>query len=48
VVEKENLFEMALGKGTLLVGFFVNVIIVFLLITSVAGRPNVYDGGVAG
>jgi hypothetical protein len=48
VVEKEDLFEMAKGKGTLFVGFLVNVIIVFLFITSVAARPNVYYGRVVG
>ncbi len=39
---------MGKGKRTLFVGFFVNVIVVFLFFTSVAARPNVYYGRVVG
>jgi hypothetical protein len=48
VAEKEVLFEMEKRKRIILVGFFVNVAIVFLFITSVVARPNVYYGRVVG
>jgi hypothetical protein len=48
VVEKEDLLKMGKQKRTLLVGFLVNLIIVFLFINSVGARPNVYYGHVVG
>jgi len=48
VVEKENLFNMRKGKRILLVGFFMNLAIFFLLINSVGAKPSVYYGRVVG
>ena len=48
VAEKEVLFEMEKRKRIILVGFFVNLIIVLLFINSVGARPNVYYGRVVG
>ncbi len=48
VAEKEVLFEMEKRKRIILVGFFVNLIIVLLFINSVGARPNVYYGQVVG
>ena len=48
VAKEEDLFEMGKRKGTLLVGFFVNLIIFFLFINSIGARPNVYYGQVVG
>jgi len=48
VAEKEDLFKMGKGKRILLVGFFLNLIIVFLLINSAGAGPNIYYGRVVG
>jgi len=48
VVEKEDLFKMGKRKRILLVGFFVNLTLFFLLINSAGARPNVYYGQVVG
>jgi len=48
VVEKEDLFNMGKGKRTLLVGFFINLIIAFPLINFVGAAPGVYYGRVVG
>jgi len=48
VVEKEVLFDMEKRKRIILVGFFVNLIIILLLINSVGASPNVYYGQVVG
>ena len=39
---------MGKGKGILLVGFFINLTIVFLFINSVGAGPSVYYGQVVG
>ena len=39
---------MGKGKRTLLVGLFLNFVIVFLFINSVGASPNVYYGRVVG
>jgi hypothetical protein len=48
VVGKEDLSKMGKKKRILFVGFFVNLIIFFLLINSVGARQNVYYGQVVG
>ena len=48
VAEKEVLFEMEKRKRIILVGFFVNLIIVLLFVNSVAAGPSVYYGRVVG
>ncbi len=48
VVQKEELFEMAKKKRILLVGFFVNLIFVFLFVNSVGAGTSVYYGQVVG
>jgi len=48
VAEKEDLFKMGKRKRILLVGFFLNLIIVFLLINSAGAGPNIYYGRVVG
>ena len=48
VVEEEDLFKMGKRKGILLVGFFVNLIIFFLLTHSVRADPRTYYGQVVG
>ena len=48
VVEKEGRTKMGKRKRILLVGFFVNLTLFFLLINSAGARPNVYYGQVFG
>jgi hypothetical protein len=48
VVEKEDQLKMEKGKRSLLVGFFVSLMIGFLFINPAGAGPSVYYGHVVG
>jgi hypothetical protein len=48
VVKKEDLLTMGNRKRILFIGFFINLIIIFLFVNSVGAGPRIYYGQVVG
>ena len=48
VVEEEDLLKMGNGKRIALVGFLINLTIVFLFFNSIGAEPKTYYGQVVG